>query len=538
MSRIDLAPARPRNAAALTLALLTFGVAVPSTAAAQYDATTLPTRAEATNWIETSRYADVVAFLETLAASSDLAHLETMGYTTEGRAIPLLVVGRGLADGSPEAVRATGKVRVYLQGNIHGGEVPGKEALQMLMRDLLAGRTPAWLDDMVLLVAPLYNADGNERVDLSNRPRQHGPIGGMGQRPNAEGYDLNRDHMKVDSPEARSVIGMMNRYDPHVSVDLHTTNGSHHAYWLTYSPPLHPGTDAGIDALLRDEAFPRITETIRRTDGQEFWYYGNASNRGGEAGWYTFDHRPRFNNNYIGLRNRIAILSEAYAYATFEERAFSTRRFVEEILNWVADEGDAIAATVAAADASVVGETLPLRAVPKGAAEMSTILMGEVAQERHPYTGETILRRLDVVTPTPMREYGSFEGTVFGTVPQAYVIPANIAPAIDRMLAHGVELEWIEPGTVLRGETFAIDSSSVAPREFQGHFERELFGEWSAAEITLPEGGWRVDASAPLGRLSFYLLEPRSDDGLANWALLDRYLEDGVYPIHRIPAGG
>ena len=170
---------------------------------------------------------------------------------------------------------------------------------------------------MVLLVAPIYNADGNERFSLTNRGRQHGPMAGQGQRPNAQGYDLNRDHMKLDSPEARGFVKLMNDYDPHVSMDLHTTNGTRHAYHLTYAPPLNPATDPAIIDLLRKDWLPSVTRTIKTKYDWDYYYYGNVEGRGpagspDERAWKSFDSRPRFNNNYIGLRNRIAILSEAY----------------------------------------------------------------------------------------------------------------------------------------------------------------------------------------------------------------------------------
>ena len=168
----------------------------------------------------------------------------------------------GAPGATPQAVRQTGKLRVYIQANIHAGEVEGKESAQMLLRDLAAGRHDDWLQTMVFLIAPIYNADGNERFALNNRGPQYGPIGGQGQRPNAQNLDLNRDHMKLDSPEARAFVKLMNDYDPHVSLDLHTTNGTRHAYRLTYSPPLHPGTYAGITDLLRKEWFPDVTRTV------------------------------------------------------------------------------------------------------------------------------------------------------------------------------------------------------------------------------------------------------------------------------------
>ena len=211
---------------------------------------------------------------------------------------------------------------------------------------------------------------GNERIAPNNRGWQHGPVAGMGQRPNAQGYDLNRDHMKLESPEARSLASLFNRYDPHVGIDLHTTNGTRHAYHLTYSPPLNPNTDAGIINLLRGEWFPHVTKQVKAKHGWEYFYYGNvpgpAGPDGGPRGWYTFEHVPRFNNNYIGLRNRFALLSEAYAYLTFEDRIKATSRFVEENLNYAHGHASAIR--------RMLGQGLPFRrTVPVRVAESITL---------------------------------------------------------------------------------------------------------------------------------------------------------------------
>ena len=494
----------------------------------------LMTRAERSDFVETSTYDDVMSMAQALADGSDAIHLTTFGETNEGRALPLLVLGA--PDATPEAVHATGKTRIYLQGNIHAGEVCGKEALLMLLRDYALGQYPSWTDDLVLLVAPIYNADGNERFELTNRPRQHGPIGGMGQRPNAQGLDLNRDHMKLDSPEARALAQMLTSYDPHVGVDLHTTNGTRHAYHLTYSPPLHPNTPESIDHFLREEWLPRITSEIERKDGWHFYYYGNHSER--RPGWYTFDHRPRFNNNYLGLRNRFAILSEAYAYLTFEDRVVSTLRFVEEILHYAADHAVQIREITQAADAaSVVGARLATRAEFERSDEEVTILLGAVDEEQHPETGETILLRRDVVTPTSMYEYGTFQPTDTEVAPDAYYILPEAADAIERLRAHGVIVLPVERETSIVAQQFRIDSTSVAARPFQGRNERTLHGAWGEPGFrSLPDGSVAVPVNQKLGRLVFQLLEPRSDDGFTAWAILDDAIEAGTYPILRAPA--
>ena len=330
----------------------------------------LLTRAERTGYQETTRYDEVVEFIDRAAGLSDEIHVTSFGTTVEGRALPLVVVG-DVPDARPTSVRGGEGIRVWLQANIHGGEVCGKEALLMLLRELAAGRHVAWRSSLVLLIAPIYNADGNERMALDNRPYQLGPLGGMGTRRNAQDLDLNRDHMKLESPEARALVRAYRDYDPHVVIDLHTTNGTEHAYHLTYAPPLHPNTHPALDALLRDEWLPAVTAAVKAGDGWHLHHYGNVPRAAGAApSWRTFDHRPRFNNNYVGLRNRLGIISEAYAYATFEERVMATLRFVEESLAFADEHAGRIAALIEEADAEpVAGRRLATRAVPRRSSE-------------------------------------------------------------------------------------------------------------------------------------------------------------------------
>jgi zinc carboxypeptidase len=521
---------RPMGAATLGLWILgssVFSAQRPPLAALQ-------TRAERTNYRETSRYDDVVAFMEAVSKAAPRIHLTTFGYTFEGRPLPLAVIG--VADASPDTVRRSGKTRVYLQGNIHAGEVEGKEVLQALLRSLASGEHREWEQSMVLLVAPIYNADGNERISLTNRGTQNGPLGGMGQRPNAQGLDLNRDHMKLDSPEARSVALLMRQYDPHVAVDLHTTDGSFHAYQLTYAPPLNPSTDPAIVELLRNEWLPALTRNIKQKDGWDFYYYGNVSGREGDRTWATFDHRPRFNNNYVGLRNRFAVLSEAYSYSTFEQRIKSTRRFVEEVLEFVHANGARLRKITSDADArSIVGETLGVRAQVKKADRQVDILMGQVERVRNPYSGQMYNNRLDVSRPEKMWEAGTFEATVTERVPRAYYVPSTLTAAIDRLQAHGITMTPVAAETRVAGERFRIDSSTQEAQPFQNHRERTLTGAWEPADVAVAAGTLMVPMDQPLARLAFYLIEPRSDDGLVDWNLLDDALRDArTYPILRV----
>ena len=515
------------------LLLLGCGPDVPAA-----DQPMLTTRAERTRYEQTTGYGEVVQFMERAAALSDRVHFTTFGDTVEGRPLPLVVVGDP-TDARPASVTSRDRTRVWLQANIHGGEVCGKEALLMLLRDLVSGGHDDWLSSLTLLIAPIYNADGSERIEFDNRPFQLGPIGGMGERANAQGLDLNRDHMKLESPEARGLLRAYQEYDPHVVVDLHTTNGTQHAYHLTYAPPLHPSTHPAIDTLLRHQWLPAVTEAVKMTDGWDFYYYGNLPRAtGAEPSWRTFDHRPRFNTNYVGLRNRVAILSEAYAYASFEERVAATLRFVEEVLTFAHDRADTIATLVAQIDGeSVVGARLATRATPQRSAERLEILLGQTEQVPNPYTRDTMRRRLDVVQPTAMYEYGTFSASDDEVAPEAYLVPADLTPVIDLLAAHGADGVPLDIDTAITAEQFVITGSSLADRAFEGHRERTVEGAWHLVERTVPAGTLVVPVDQPLGRLIFTLLEPRSDDGAVTWNLLDGQVEAGfVYPILRVLA--
>lgn len=506
----------------------------------------LRTRAEASNWEQTSRHADVVTFLETLGAGAPDLHVERLGYSAEGRVLPLVVWG--CADPSAAAVRASGKLRVYLQGGIHGGEVCGKEALLLLARQLAAGERDEWSASMVLLIAPLYNADGNERIDSRGRARQNGPFAGVGQRATARGFDLNRDHVKLDTPEAYALARLLRDYDPHVYVDLHTTDGTYHAYHLTYAPPLHPATYAPLVALLRDALLPAVTRRVEERHGWRSFYYGNLpppdhGNLSWEApstepGWYSYDHRPRYSSNYAGARNRIGLLGEAYSYAPFEERVRVSLAFCEEVLEYLHGHGAAVTALLRQADEhTVVGESLAVRARLARAAAPVTILKGAVAEEANPFTGDAVLRRLDVAEPVAVADYGAFEATQVEVAPRAYLVPAGMASALRLLELHGIGFRRLAADTIVTAEAFRIDSTRVAAELYEGHRELTLYGRYEPLRTGVAAGTALVPLAQPLGRLAFLLLEPRADDGVVAWNLVDADPDSlDVYPILRLPA--
>ncbi len=519
----------------------------------------LKSRAELTNYEETSRYADVMRFIRELQKRSDYLRVASFGQSEEGRELPLLI----LADpplAQPRQARATGKPIVFIMANIHAGEVEGKEAMLVLARRIATGDLRPLLESLIILIAPIYNADGNERISLDNRPQQNGPIGGVGTRENARGLDLNRDYMKLESAEARSLVSLFNSWDPHLTVDLHTTNGSYHGYHLTYAPTLNPNADARLIAYERNKMLPAITRRLRAQHKFRTYFYGNFAAReamsrellsfrpaqeGRERVWRTFDHRPRFGNNYLGLRNRLAILSEAYSYLDFRRRIEVTAAFVEEILKYCAAQADEIVRLINRVDEDTLRRGRSGRFGELGVsfqlqplARPVEILVGAVEKRKNPRSGREMVAMLeDKFTSVRMLDYGLFAPARSVAVPFAYLLrdEKGLRAVIEKLTSHGLVVETLSEPLTVEVESFLIEQVNRAPRPFQGHREVSLKGRRQKETLTFPAGFILVRAAQPMLRLAFYLLEAESDDGLASWNFLDEYLEEGkVYPIYKL----
>ena len=474
------------------------------------------TVAESSDYKSTSRYDDVIQFIRAIQARDPDVRVENFATTTEGRALPLVLVGSGR------------KPVVFIMANIHAGEVEGKEAALMLLRDLVTTHRKL-RDRMTILIAPIYNADGNEKISTTNRTTQVGPVNGVGVRENGQGLDLNRDFMKLESPEARGLIeSILRRWDPLVTIDLHTTNGSYHGYQLTYAPPLNPNADARIIAFERETLLPLIRERMKSRYGKQTYYYGNFVDQlKPEKGWYTFDNRPRFGNNYLGLRNRFAILSEAYSYIGFKERVEVTHQFLHEILRAVDEHAEAMMAIAASADGSrpksagVRFAVKPWRTdVPILWERATEAAAGEGIPNPDTGTGSDIIRSGKIVT-VKMTDYGIFAATEKSEVPYAFVIDKRAKSAVRNLLTHGVIVERLNAPASVSVSEFEVAKSAHAEKAFQKHQETTLTGSWKDRDVTLDEGTYIVRTNQPLGRLAFYLLDPRSDDGLVEWNFFD-----------------
>jgi len=264
--------------------------------------------------------------------------------------------------------------------------------------------------------------------------------------------------------------------------------------------------------------------------------------------WRTFDHRPRFGNNYVGLRNRIAVLSEAYSYLDFQGRVAVTSAFVEELLRASARQATRILTLTAQADRAFTVRTRQAKPIDLGVefliqpnSELSTILVGDVSEQPNPRTGARMRQMTERAAPVRMKEYGTFAASRTRPLPSGWVIPRGLAEnprmaaAIDRLRWHGIETETLDQATQLDVDRFVIQSIARSERAFQGHHETRIAVTMEPAALSVDPGSILITANQRLARLAFYLLEPDSDDGLVTWNVIGEGLTVGQgYPIYRV----
>jgi hypothetical protein len=496
------------------------------------------TRAERTDYLETSHYADVIAFIDSLRGRPELS-FGSIGKTNEGRDIPYVIASRPRVS-TPDEARRLGRPVLYIQGNIHAGEVEGKEALLAMLRDLTSSPRANVLDSLILIAVPIYNADGNERFapQERNRGSQNGPEM-VGVRTNAQGFDLNRDYIKAEAPETRASLAMFNAWDPDIFVDLHTTDGSYHGYALTYAPSLNPAAPLGV--WTRDSIMPLLRQRMQSRHAFPTFDYGDFIDDDTlSKGWVTFDSRPRYGTNYYGLRGKIAILSEAFSHDPFERRVKSTYAFVQEIMSLAAERSaELIRRTRASESLTEIPIRSDMVAAPDSAGVIAEIMERTGDSTRTQPGVPKGRRRSGKFVTVRMPVFDRFKPTLVAPRPTRYLIPAADTQVVRVLREHGIRVEAAgqSPANMqLVGDAyvFRIDSTVSSPRPFQGHREMRLSGRWLKQTTPITAGMFVVSTNQPLGLLAVYMLEPQSDDGLVTWNYFDSELKPGgTYPVSK-----
>lgn len=514
---------------ALLLALLG---AVPLT----YAAPDLSTVSERSGFQATGRYDEVIKLCAAFqkAWPKEVKCFE-FGRTPEGRPMQALVVTRTGAM-TPAAAKKRGLPVTLVQGGIHAGEIDGKDAGFLALREVLENRAaPGALDKQVLLFVPVFNVDGHERFAKWNRPNQRGPVE-MGWRTTAQNFNLNRDYLKADAPEMQAMLALVNAWDPLTYTDLHVTDGAKFEHDISIQvEPAYSGDPefrkAGLE--LRTNV---IADIAKQGSLPQSYYMSFVENDNPASGFADGVSDPRFSTGYFQLRNRMAMLVETHSWKDYPTRVKITRNTVVSLLAQVAQHGAEWQKAAAEADA----RALKLAGTPVALTYKTTDKAHMVEFRGYAYTrtpsdvSGILMTRYDESKPqiwtVPLRDE-VLPDLMVNAPAAGYIVPAAHAAMVARKLAlHDVAYRVLDTEQAKADvETFRTEKTTFSPTSFESHQRLTVQGAWKREPRAIGKGALFVPIAQPKARLVMAMLEPQAPDSLLAWGDFNNAFERKEY---------
>ncbi len=512
---------------------------IPCLSAAENIPEIWQTVAEKTDFRATSSYAETMDFLRRVESRApDVIRVTSFGRTAEGRELPLVIVS---SDGAftPAAAAATGKPILLLQSGIHAGEIDGKDATLILLREIALGRRPDLAEAAVTLFVPIYNLDGHERVSPFNRPNQSGPVEGMGFRATTSGLNLNRDFLRLESPEGLALARLVADWRPHLHVDNHVTNGSDHAWVLTWMVAEAPRLDPAVDAWIAENLPPVLAATAEAGHPNgPYLALVNWNDPSKGIDW-TDIQLPRYSTGFFPLINRPSILIEMHAHKPYRDRVLANHDFMDALIAETGRNGAALVAAVEAAEART-------RALGGPDADPSVVVVrwrGVDTDDAFTWPAYRTTTETSVVTGGPHTQYHrdeivptemSFRHVAEPELelprPRGYLVHAGWPQIVEAIEAHDLVAETLSEPVELEVETIRVAEPVFAEAPFQGTVMVTDFVTTRQTETRLiPAGSLWIPADQPDFAVAVQLFEPEAPDSLLRWGAIDTIFERKTY---------
>lgn len=494
------------------------------------------THAEKTDYRETPRYVETVAYSRKLADASPLVRYESFGQSGEGRELPLLIAATGDTF-TPQAARSAGKVVLLIQACIHSGESDGKDAGLALLRDIAITKTrPGLLDHVVVLFMPIYNTDGHERFEPSNRLNQNGPAE-MGWRGTTTNLNLNRDYMKADAPETRAWLKLWTEWSPDLLIDCHVTDGADFQYNITYIYEHHEHMPVPILAWMRDAFDKRIFPATEGAGNLLSQYITFRDNRDLSKGLDGFVMPPRFSTGYSTIRNRPGLTIETHMLKDYRNRVRGTYDLLRFTLEELNRNPEKLLRAVREADAETMKEGQrydPARRYP---------LRVELTDESKPVLFKGVEARtelsdisgaLRVVFGTQPKDvtvplYDVSRVTAAVSPPLYYIVPPQWKSVIEVLAAHGLKMRRLSAPATLEVESYRFSDVKFAAQSFEGRVMPSFKSNPVRERRTFPTGSVIVAVAQPAGHVAVHLLEPDAPDSFVAWGFFNAIFEQKEY---------
>ncbi|MDZ7639008.1 MAG: M14 family metallopeptidase [Bryobacterales bacterium] len=492
----------------------------------------LLTTEEKTEYRETGDYAEAVALARELEKRSRFAKLLPIGKSAEGRDLYVLIASKDRAF-TPEQARKTGKPVVFVQNGIHAGEIAGKSAMLMLLRDLLtSGRHAALLDRVIVANLLVFNADGHEKRSRYHRMNQNGPEA-MGFRGTAQRLNLNRDYMKADAPEMQAWLRFYNAWRPHLLIDHHVTDGMDFQYDITVDMPMNGDVAMPLARWTSAAFLPALFEQMQR-EGHVIGPYGYFDSLQPERGFRIEIFSPRYSQGYAAVRNRAGLLVETHSLKAFRTRVWAHYDVTLKALETLAADPGAIVAAASQADKATIG---------LGGSSATLYLEGKLSAESEPHVfrgltpeklpaplagGEYTAYRLPAVDVNT-KIFRTVEVRKGATLPEAYVVPAAWTEVIARLRLHGVESETLRASRRFQCGQYTLHDPRLSTQPFEGRIRVDVRTSEERSLCEVPAGSVLVKLNQPAARVAANLLEPDAPDSLLRWGFFHSLFERKEY---------
>lgn len=491
---------------------------------------------EKSGGLRTPRYQETIDYCKALAKAFPSVHYESFGVSPQGRDLPLLIVSKTKLF-TPEDVRKSGKAVVLIQSGIHAGEIDGKDASLMLVRDMvITKKYEHLLDHVVVLFVPIFNVDGHERFGKYNRINQNGPEE-MGWRVTAQNLNLNRDYMKADAPEMRGMLQLFTQWLPDFYVDCHVTDGIDCQYDVTYSMETYPNIDAEVARWIKTAFIPSMTGHMERSGHLLAPYIIPREDRDLTKGFVGSPATPRFSTGYAALQNRPALLIETHMMKPYKMRVEGTYEMLVAVLEAVNAEENELHSLLAAADKRAAGLSrqstasryLPLRFQTTDSSRPMLFKGIDVTYEHSDISGED--RRTYTGRPVDIaaKYFDQTKVTDSVIVPDAYLLPAEWTRIADLVRLHGINFTQLSKDSLIAVERYRLTQPKWQERPYEGRHPVTYKSERFLEKALFPAGTYVVPTSQRTARVIVNLLEPQGPDSFVAWGFFDAIFEQKEY---------
>jgi Zinc carboxypeptidase len=486
------------------------------------------TPAERSGLTETPRYEETVAWLRKLVAAAPELRLLSLGKSPEGRDLWLVIASREGANSAAE-LRANGRPTLFAQAGIHAGEIDGKDAGLMLLRDLtVRGTEKDLLERANFVFVPMLNVDGHERFSPFTRINQRGPVA-AGWRTTAKNLNLNRDYAKLDAPETRMLVRALADFAPDLYFDLHVTDDTDHQYDITFGTNWPMATSVAIADWLERVFRPAVSADLRAMGHVPGPLIQLVDALDPAKGIYGSYGPPRFSTGYGDVRHLPTVLVENHSLKPYAQRVLGDYVLLKSALRLLGREGDALRRAVREDQHRRVDELVLNWQAPEKPTREIELLGIEWRVTPSPVSGGM---RLQYTGRPETRRAAVYDATVAGAKarrPLAYWVPPTWPEVIERLRWHGIHLEPQEQARTVAVEMHRVRDLTVAERSFEGRVGASAQFDVVRRDELYAAGSVRVPTDQPLGDLAMALLEPAAPDSFFAWGFFHEVSQPTEY---------